>query len=540
MSRVIVNGWACALGCLSLLALAGPASASPQVPDVTVYDVGVDGSDTNNIHYWGQSGGIAAYSIATQSCNSGSEQVDWFTSGGSTLHPVISQNMFRLKNGRFEHIGQSWLKHGFCAVNEIEAFCAPCQSTPCDTLGIGCADTYWATLNDGASGQSKRHVNAANGSHTHSGGPTGNATIRGRLQVAVTDIDPAQNPGGEYFIEGHYVTADDAVMGASDNNASWRRVNVLSVSNIDGGGPTNRESPAIYAWQDEDPQVDIVTVKNIENGGAKTSFYLGFRVTALGGGRWHYEYAIQNLNSDQSGSSLSVPVDPTALVTNIGFHDVAYHSGDPYDGTDWPGVKSGGEVRWATVPFSTNANANALRWGTLYNFRFDANVPPVLSSVTLGLFKPSVSTNVVVDDVLVPMGALAMGHFAPDGRPVPAPIITVPGSVTRNGSDTNPVGLVESAPALVGHAWRAAIELDGVSRSLLLVSLRGPTEGIFTPLGEVLIQPPVIRVLSGELAFPIPSDTRLIGLGFSAQAAVRTSGGWRLTNALDVTIGSSQ
>jgi hypothetical protein len=361
------------------------------------------------------------------------------------------------------------------------------------------------------------------------------------LQVAVADIDPAQNPGADYFIEGQYVTADDAVAGASDNNASWRHVNVLAVSNIDGGGPTNRESPAIFAWQDEDPGVGIETVKNIEDAGAKTTFYLGFRVTDLGGGRWHYEYAVQNLNSDQSAGSLSVPVDPMALVTNIGFHDVAYHSGDPYDGTDWPGVKSGGEVRWATVPFSTNSNANAIRWGTLYNFRFDANVPPVLSSVTLGLFKPSVSTNVVVDDVLVPMGALAAHHFAADGRPVPAPIIvTVPGTVSRNGSGTNPVGLVESAPALVGHDWRAALELDGVSRSLLLVSLSGPSEGVFTPLGEVLIQPPVVRLVGAELAFSIPSDPSLVGLGFSAQAVVRRDGGWRLTNALDVVIGASQ
>lgn len=539
MSRVIRNGWACALGCLSLLALASPASASPQVPDVIVYDVGVNGGDTNDIKYWGQSGGIAAYSIATQSCNSGNAEVDWYTSGGSTLHPVIGQNMFRLKSGRFEHVGQSWLKHGFCAVNEVEAFCAPCQSTPCDTLGIGCADTYWADLNDGQDGQSKKQVNAANGSHVHASGPSGNSTIRGRLQVAVTDIDPAQNPGAEYFIEGQYVTADDAQMGASDNNASWRRVNVVSVSNIDGGGPTNRGDPAIYAWQDEDPAVGVQTVKNLE-GSAKTTFYLGYKVTDLGGGRWHYEYALQNLNSDQSAGSVSVPIDPQALVTNIGFHDVAYHSGDPYDGTDWPGAKSGGEVRWATTPFSTNANANALRWGTLYNFRFDANVPPVVGSVTIGLFKPSTNTSVIADDIPVPMGAVVSPHTAADSRPVPAPLVAAPGTVSRNGAGVNPVGLVESAPARVGHAWRAALELDGVNRSMLLVSMSGPTEGIFSPLGEVLLLPPVVRLVGGELAFSIPSDPGLVGLGFTAQAVVRRDGGWHLTNALDVVIGASQ
>ena len=46
--------------------LAGTVRAA-QTPDVIVYDVGVDGSDTNDIHYYGQSSGIAAYSIATTS-----------------------------------------------------------------------------------------------------------------------------------------------------------------------------------------------------------------------------------------------------------------------------------------------------------------------------------------------------------------------------------------------------------------------------------------------------------------------------------------
>jgi hypothetical protein len=304
---------------------------------------------------------------------------------------VIGQNMFRLKDGRFEHIGQSWLKHGFCAVNEDEVGCMPCSDTPCSTLGIGCADTYWATLNDGQDGQSKIQVNAAAGTHVHAGGPTGNATIRGRLQVAVTDIDPAQNPGAEYFAEGHYVTADDHQAGAGGNNASWRRLNVLAVNNIDGGGSTHQGQPAIWAWKSIDPTVEIMKVTNTEDGGAKTDFYLGFRVTQIDTELWHYEYAIQN-----------VPVGPASVLQNVGFHDVAYHSGDPYDGTDWPAVQTPTEIRWSTTPFATNPNANALRWGTLYNFRFDAAVPPVRRPVTIGLFRPSLSSEIQVADVLVP------------------------------------------------------------------------------------------------------------------------------------------
>jgi len=519
---------------LATALLAGAASATPQTPDVIVYDVGVDGGDTNDIHYWGQSGGIAAYSIATQSCNAGTGQLDWFTAGGSTAHPVIGQNMFRLKDGRFEHVGQSWLKHGFCAVNEFETFCGPCQSTPCDTLGVGCADTYWATLNDGGSGQSKRNVNAATGAHVHGSGPSGTAAIRGRLQVAVADMDPAQNPGAEWFIEGHYVTADDAAAGVSANNATWRRVNVNSVSSITGGGPSMREDPAIQAWKVYTPGVEIATIAIVENGGAKTNMFLGFRVVDLGGGQWAYEYALQNLNSDQSAGSYSLPIHPNAQLTSSGFHDVAYHSGDPYDGTDWPTVHSGGEVSWATTPFNTNNNANAIRWGTLYNFRLVTDAPPERGTVTIGLFKPGPNSSVDVLNVWVPTGeppAPPMPgiphhgqHGGPTG-PVGGPVIVpITAATPHHGQGTLPI-LFEETPAVIGQRWNAGVNeaAEGVLRSVVFVSLAGAPA----------------KVLARD-GFSIPDDSRLIGRTFSAQAAVLTQDGWRMTNSLDVTIAGSR
>jgi hypothetical protein len=81
-------------------------------------------------------------------------------------------------------------------------------------------------------------------------------------------------------------------------------------------------------------------------------------------------------------------------VTNIGFHDCDWHSGAPYSTTDWAGAAGGGQVSWATQTFAQNQNANALRWSTLYNFRFTANYPPVPSNVSLGLFKPGTPTSI--------------------------------------------------------------------------------------------------------------------------------------------------
>ena len=44
-------------------------------------------------------------------------------------------------------------------------------------------------------------------------------------------------------------------------------------------------------------------------------------------------------------------------------------------------------LTWATETFAQNQNANAIRWGTLYNFRFDADQPPQTATATVGFFK---------------------------------------------------------------------------------------------------------------------------------------------------------
>jgi len=132
-------------------------------------------------------------------------------------------------------------------------------------------------------------------------------------------------------------------------------------------------------------------------------------VTDLGNGVWRYEYAIHNLDSHESARSFSVPVAGLAQVTNIGFHDVDYHSGEVYDGTDWPGGFDpvGETVSWATSTFAENPNANALRWGTLYNFRFDVDAPPVLGTATLGLFRGGLAYDHISVSTFVPYYCIA-------------------------------------------------------------------------------------------------------------------------------------
>ena len=104
--------------------------------------------------------------------------------------------------------------------------------------------------------------------------------------------------------------------------------------------------------------------------------------------------SIYNVNSDRSLRSVTLPLIPDVVPINIGFHDVDYHSGDGiggvnFDSTDWPASFVDGQtLTWATDTFDQNENANALRWGTMYNYRFDANAAPALGLMTVRLFEP--------------------------------------------------------------------------------------------------------------------------------------------------------
>ncbi len=376
----------------------GLVSTSPAVP-------------ADDFWYYGTSGGIRAFSMASTACNVGDQLAQW-QSGGAGNHPVVAQNMFRYLGGRFEQIGQSWLKHTTCAVSENS--CGACQFTNCSTLGIGCADTYWATLNDGASGGPKSQINplglGSGGTHTHPyPSPSGPLEIRGRLQIADSDI----NAGGLNFAEIQYVTHDEPIANRH-NNASWREVD-LALTSISGVAPGQEsvhfQEPAIMAWAWVDQQVVIESVDVPGDG----RFYLGYRAMDLGGGTWTYEYALQNLNSVRSVGSFAVPVPAGVSVTAPGFHDVDYHSGEPSDGTDWPVANGGGQVVWSTESEAENPNANAIRWGTLYNFRFQADGPPAAANIEIGLFTAGSPASVTVTAIGPSVGSPCPTDVNDDG-----------------------------------------------------------------------------------------------------------------------------
>ncbi|HKQ47431.1 MAG TPA: hypothetical protein VJZ71_05135 [Phycisphaerae bacterium] len=376
----------------------------------TVFPAGVDAAgpdvivgDLDAVQRWGEVGGITAYSVGTISCNIGDQPLEW--EDLTNQHPVIAQNMYRLKDGRLEQIGQSWVKHGFLATNENTCGICPTPG-PDNLLHPGCSDPYSAGLNGNQAGAGgvgglgpRFQVNAATGYFDFpysSQGASGNFIYK-RLQVHTADLDPAQAGGGLYFVEGHYISPDDAAAGNDNNNASYRPVTVTPLTYVVSvTGVTQQQKPAIQAWQDTDATVAMASADVAGDG----RIIVAGKATDLGNGFWEYEYAVQNLNSDRSVGSFSVALHSSTPVQGEGFHDVDYHSGEPYDATDWTATRLAAALRWSTTAYGVNANANALRWGTLYNFRLRTTSPPVPNAViTLGLFKPGAPASATVSIV---------------------------------------------------------------------------------------------------------------------------------------------
>jgi hypothetical protein len=371
--------------------------------------------------------GLDALSIGTTSCNVGTVGLNWVAS--TNQHPVIGGNLYRFKivngAGRFEQIGQSWLKHGFAAVNGTLC-CPTCQGGGGSQLGVGCSDPYGPGLNGNQSSLGPRwQVNAATGVFTYPpANPGWSGTTARRCEFSTTDAEPTTGSTTRFFCETQYVTPDDAAAGNQNNNASRREMTCTGGLGFDASfaliGSTVRQESAIEAW----PLCEAgVTLSEVQVDG---KFLIGSKATDLGGGIWHYEYAVYNMNSDRSGGAFAVPVPIGANITNIEFHDVTYRNGDGpgnvnFSGTDWTSTTAFGSIVWTTEPQAQNASANAVRWGSTYNFRFDANAAPVNGDVTLGLWKVGTPDSVTAAAQVPGAGNTSFAFCFGDGNGTPCP-----------------------------------------------------------------------------------------------------------------------
>jgi hypothetical protein len=415
---------------------AGPAGTLVPGPDIIV-------GDLPDMVVVGSTASQVGLGVATTSCNIGDQPVD-FHALPETDHPFFPQNLYRMSGGadnteRFEQVGQNWIKHAFGA-DELDECNVGCDVSNCmqfSQLCPGCADPYLADENGWTDLLGSRAwVNPFTGSFPggldgngqptvsdHTGHPHDGASHR--IRVNISDLNTTLNQGATYFAEAAYLTAQEYAWCQSHpgqcnmyNNASHRQFLVSGTTNFTFSptGTTARMQPAIEAWTNAtiSPQLQ-------PDPGNDGVWYLGYKVTNPSTGTWHYEYALYNLNLDRSIQSFSVPLSPGVNLSNIGFHAPPQDGGWANDGTlnnqgfsstPWVVTQASDSITWNSETFAQNQNANAIRFGTLYNFRFDADQPPQSTNATVGFFKTG-------SPMMVAIQAPAGGTPTPTPTPTP-------------------------------------------------------------------------------------------------------------------------
>jgi hypothetical protein len=328
---------------------------------------------------------------------------------------------------RFEQIGQSWLKHAFAALTQ-DACNFGCNGVGGSHLGSGCSDPYSSGLNATQTGLGSRgwvnpftgdYPSTANnhGGHAHDG-------VSHRIRVEIDDLNQDLNQGATYFGEAQYVTPHEYAWCQDHpgqcnmyNNVSYRQFTVTGTTNFSFSpvGNTIWRRPAISAWAGTGAALSQIEPDPGNDG----IWFMGYKVTNPSPGVWHYEYALYNENLDRGIQSFSVPLGFGANISNIGFHAPAQEPGWANDGTEnnqgysstpWAVAEDASSITWSSETFAQNQNANAIRWGTLYNFRFDCDQPPQAANATIGFFKTGSPMTVAIQ--------------APSGGATPTPTAT--------------------------------------------------------------------------------------------------------------------
>jgi hypothetical protein len=428
-------------------AVAGANAPVVHGPDVIVGNV-------QSVQQFGSAGTQVGLAAGTDSCNNGDQPVDWFALP-QTDHPVVPQNFYRLSGGpnnneRFEQIGQSWMKHTFEALEDT--VCGPCNTSGCTTgthLCPGCSDPYVASLNSQQSQLGSRAwINPFTGSfpstannhngHTHDG-------VSHRIRVEASDLNTTLNQGATYFAEAAYLTPHEYTWCQSHpgqcnmyNNVSYRQFNVSGTTSFtfSAAADTVRMQPAIMVWEGAG-----ATVSQVEpDPGNDGIWFMGYKVSNPTAGVWHYEYALYNENLDRSIQSFSVPLAPGVNISNIGFHAPPQEPGWANDGTfnnqgysstPWIPTQDAGSITWNSETLAQNQNANAIRFGTLYNFRFDSDQPPQSANATVGFFKTGSPITVAIQ---APAGGTPTP--TPTSSPIPTPTSTPTSTPTATPTST--------------------------------------------------------------------------------------------------------
>ncbi|MBK8101389.1 MAG: hypothetical protein IPK26_30265 [Planctomycetes bacterium] len=367
----------------------------------------------DNLSYWGRRGaahpnGEIGMAMLNTMCNPGTVNIPW-QAAMQPNHPKFGFLIVRETGGRMVQISDySFCKHAFTSTN-FSGSCGTCQNPGTGSLmGIRCSDTYGAGNNGdpnwlGPATELDPWLGTWNpvGSYFDVGDPaTGTGPADGTRSLntggfdlvknRVTVQEPELMTAGRFFYGIHLMHQGEAVANRGDNLASrgfnpvysggsWT-LNNNSIGQVHGS--------ILQHWQG-------ATLNMAGNGGDDGRFAVAVVTTPLGGGMYHYEYAVHNIDNNRGGAAFRIPVQAGATTTNYGFRDI-----DGNALNQWSAARVGNEI-----VFSAAAN-NALNWNSIYNFWFDCNVPPGNGTVYL-------------DEARVGPGALtvAVSARAPNGIP---------------------------------------------------------------------------------------------------------------------------
>jgi hypothetical protein len=379
---------------------------------------GLDGRLTviNNLTYYGRRGpahpnGEIGMAMLNTMCNPGSVNIPWFAAM-QPEHPMFGFIIARVHNDKIEQINEwSFCKHAFTSIN-VNGQCGPCQNPGTGSLmGLNCSDTYAASNNASRTWLGPpEEINPwlgtwdPVGSYFDIGDPSqagyphpadGTRSLSQSIfdsvdnRVTVNEVD-LTTVGASYYYALQLIHKGESLANRGDNNAHR------------GMNPTFNGGSWNFSNNAEGQQFGSVlsrwpgaTVNSASNGSDDGRFFVASKVTTLGGGNYHYEYAVHNIDNSRAGASFRVPMDSAVTASNFSFGDI---DGDA--GNDWSVAQVGTDVVF------TATASNSLEWDTIYNFGFDADRAPGAGGVVLGEARPGAGAPTVTVTAEVPGGVI--------------------------------------------------------------------------------------------------------------------------------------
>lgn len=314
-------------------------------------------------------------------------------------HPFLVWNIYRIEANRVRMLAASGVKHAFLTIN------INCDINPGDghILGPGCEDVYSSGNNDSSTHLGPREeIEASTGVWDNCNSffdpnCTGSQTNYAGQWLNRLLIDPAEFNavrGGTLYMDAWYVIQHDINIW---NSMGFRPINpVPSGSGWSMNPGPYKQGPVIAEWvgeNDPDPMnhhaVIVVPSETPEadypDNMPQGHLRLLVKVIEQPGGRYRYNYALQNYDFDRALEGLRIDLPEGVTVHDTWFGDI-----DSDGDNDWSISVSDDHILFEAP------TDNPLTWFTLFNFEIEVSTPPVESEILLDLGSDAVTPELAV------------------------------------------------------------------------------------------------------------------------------------------------